>query len=288
MGKNYSRQLVDQTQTIVSSAVTNIMNTLSNRSSYNYNNRQQIGIDWTGADFNHCPIEIGQRADITSSVLFNNILQLQTDVETEINDQLETLVNQTLTQINSSIPVFDENEAEARVKINQAVKQEIRVSLGSAIENVLTVNAGNTQQLDLVARYFKCKNSRITIDQAVTIDAVANSTASSTIENIVKNSEVAAVKATIDQEVSQANKGIDIAFIIFMVIVAIIVALFLFSKTVTGATGKFMTNVKDFFKSTAGKWTLGVLGVITVGTIVSYALIRSGTVKNPFVSEVAQ
>lgn len=280
MGKNYSRQLVDMTQQIVSTASTNIVNSLSNRTDYNYRNDQEFKIDWTGADFNRCPISIAQESEIMSSVLNMNTTKFSDEVSNDISSQIDTLVTQTLEQVNKSIPVFNENEASVTMRIRQLVKQQINVSLKNSISNVLATNLSNSQIIDIGARYFKCRNSPITMTQSATIDAIASSTANSMIENVVRNSEVAAIKTQLDQKVSQVNAGIDFGFILFLIIAAV-VAFLVYSMKKAKGTAK---GIIKYRKQIA----LGLVGLSTAVGTVYYALVRSGKVNNPFAPEVAQ
>jgi hypothetical protein len=280
MGKNYSRQLVDMTQQIISTASTKIVNSLSNRSDYNFRNDQTLKIDWTGADFNHCPLTIAQESEIMSRVLNNNTTKFSDEVTNDISSQIDALVTQTLEQVNKSIPVFDENEASVTMRIRQLVKQQINVSLQNSISNVLSTNASNDQVIDIGARYFKCRNSPITMTQSSTIDTIASSTANSTIENVVRNSEVAALKAQLEQKVSQVNAGLDFGFLLFLLLAAVAAfAIFVMKKTkgVTKGIWKYKKQI-----------LLGLLGLTTTGIGVYYALIRSGKVDNPFAPDVAK
>lgn len=294
MGPNFSRQITTVTQSVIAEAITKITNNLNNYNNYNTKSIQKIHVDYTGGDVDRCPISINQVADLASTAIARNATQLSTDVNNEISAQIGALVTQTLEQINEGFPIGS-NKAEIIAQISQYVNESIQVNLANTITNAMTTNSITDQEIDVDARYFRCRNSPITFNQASTIDAMASVTADTVVSNLVVNKAVADLKATIDQEVKQTLKGIDFGFIIILIVLLIIGAIVFITKAakalpanqVVSGFQKGLHSIKLFLCNHRKK-ILITLGSIAALFTTGYVLIRTGTVKNPFLPDYAQ
>jgi mRNA-degrading endonuclease toxin of MazEF toxin-antitoxin module len=294
MGPNYSRQLSTVTQSVIAEAITNITNNLNNYNNYNTRAIQKIHVDYTGGDVSRCPILLNQVADLASTAIARNATQLSNDVSTEISAKIDALVKQTLEQLNEGFPVGS-NKAEVIARVAQFVNESIQVNLKNTITNSMTTTSTTDQEIDVDARYFRCRNAPITFNQASTIDAMATATADTVVTNVVVNKEVADLKAAIDQEVKQTLKGLDFGFI-FIIIALIVIGVIVFlskaakkvpvDQAVSGFK-KFISSI-NLWLCKHRKAILIFLGVVGTLLATAYGLIRGGVVKNPFLPEYAQ
>jgi hypothetical protein len=132
-----------------------------------------------------------------------------------------------------------------------------------------------------------------------TIDAVSRGTATSVVNNIVTSEATAGIKAKVDQEVKQANTGLDFGF--FFIIVALVligVLYFVFKhnpatmmkkgleKTAEGVTDGVagVTGAKKSFI----KPLIVILGLFGTAASVVYGLMRFGVIDNPLAPEAAR
>jgi type IV pilus biogenesis protein CpaD/CtpE len=303
MGTNFSKQLVDQTQTIISQALTDITTNVDNSLYGNVGSWQRIDMDLTGANIKRCPITVGQDSQVASEILSQADTTVANDVSQRLEGTLEALVAQTLDQVNKSIPLGANNSADVRTKITQSVNQLLKTSLVTNINNLMYTTTGNNQIVNFRGRYLLCRNSPITINQTSVIDAVSRSTATNVVTNIVKNEAAAGIKAEVDQKVKQANTGLDFGFIfIILALVAFAVLYFFFKHN---PIKKGAQLVQDGAKA-AGEAVVGTTAAVTgvgkskmkpilittsiIGTITSvlYGLTRSGVISNPLAPEAAQ
>lgn len=313
MGNNTSTQLIDQTQSIIAKALTDITTNVRNGKYANVKSWQREDIDITGANMKRCPMNIGQDTSLTSNVLSQFDTDVANDVTQKVQSELQALISQTLDQINKSIPLGDSNNADVRTKIKQSVNQLLQASITSNIKNVMYETSSTNQYISYRARYFVCKNSPITINQTSTINAVSRGAATNTITNIVTNEATADIKAKIDQEVKQANTGLDFCFMLIILALGLIAILYFILKhnpitavakgagKVAKGAGKVVGGVGKAVKGTAKAATDVVTGeksmmkpvlAITsfLGAVSSlvYGLIRSGKIDNPLAPEAAR
>ena len=306
MGNNTSTQLIDQTQAIIAKALTEITTNVRNGKYSNVKSWQRVDIDVTGANMKRCPTYIGQDTSLTSNVLSQFDTDVANDVTQKVQSELQALISQTLDQINKSIPLGDSNNADVRTRIQQSVNQLLEANIASSINNVMYETSNTNQYISYRARYFICNNSPITINQTSTINAVSRGAATSTVTNIVTNEATADIKAKIDQEVKQANTGLDFGFMMIILALALIAILYFILKhnplkAAAKGAGKVVGGVGKAVKGTAkaaadvvtGEKSMmkPILAITTfLGAVSSlvYGLIRSGKIDNPLAPEAAR
>jgi hypothetical protein len=303
MGNNFSDQLVKQTQTIVSQALTDVANNVDNSNYSNVRIWQSVDLDVTGADMNRCKVTIAQDGNLASEQFMQATTEVQNEVATRIQSDLATLVTQTLDQVNKSIPIGAVNRAKVESDIRQSVTNLIKTNIKTNINNLLYHTDQTQQNVKFRARYFKCRNSPISINQASIIDSMSSSTASNVITNIVKTESVAGIKADIDQKVKQANTGLDLSFIFILLILGLIAFLYFILKhnpvkAAVNAVKNAASTTVDTVASAASAVTnvpkshmkpvLAITSFFGVVSSLVYGLMRTGKLNNPFAPDVAQ
>jgi hypothetical protein len=186
------------------------------------------------------------------------------------------------------------------------VNQLLEANIASSINNVMYETSNTNQYISYRARYFICNNSPITINQTSTINAVSRGAATNTVTNIVTNEATAGIKAKIDQEVKQANTGLDFGFMLIILALALIAILYFILKHIplkaaAKGAGKVVGGVGKAVKGTAKaagdvvtgeksmmKPVLAITSFLGAVSSLVYGLIRSGKIDNPWAPEAAR
>lgn len=232
MGANVSSQLVDNYSETVNKVITEVTNRIENVNKINLYASQEVELDLSHAKLNKCPVRISQHASSIASAFSDSNSTLSQQVVNELTNKIEKQIAQSLDQVNSGLNIGQANIANVKTKMTTYAKNIIENKVKNTIKNVVGSTTSMSQTVHLKGAFLDCTDSPIEIDQKVIIKSLASNISKAVVESIVDNKAANDIKEKIDQKVSQVNKGLDISFILILVILLAIAYKFFTNKTV--------------------------------------------------------
>lgn len=239
MGANVSNQQTDilnkTTQRIINEQLTAVQST-TDTTVYS---RQNINVDYSGANLTNCPLTISQNANVTASLLANNVSDLSNTIDTKLKAAVLNQVKQATEQVNTGLNFGQANVSNNVARTKNIMDQQLTNIIRNSITNVVSSQIGGEQTITVFARSLTCNNSPIEINQATIVDALSKNISESVIKNIATSDVGIDLKTKLDLKTAQKNEGLNFNFL--MIIIAIVVlggGAFAINKVTKGMNGK--------------------------------------------------
>ena len=210
MGTNVSKQITDQTQTILKNTLNQQNNNTDNKINCNSNSSQKMNLGSVNAS--GCTVNVAQNLNVKLDCTLKASQQVKSGQGATATAKLQALATQKLQQSNAKLNLFQTNLAVATQKSNQYLKDNVENIINSNIKSTIATNASNSQELDL--KSIQCSGGgTINVSQ----DGIINSIATSSTQQIIKGWQKATGidMSTMDDSQSVIQKNIGISLAIF-------------------------------------------------------------------------
>ena len=215
MGTNVSKQVTDQTQTILKNTLNQQNNNTDNKINCNSNSSQKMNLGSVNAS--GCTVNIAQNLNVKLDCTLKASQQVKTEQGASATAKLQALAKQKLQQSNAKLNLFQTNIAVATQKSNQYLKDNVQNIINSNIKSTITTNASNSQELDL--KSIQCSGgSTINVSQDGIINSIATSSTQQIIDGWMKATGIDMTKMDDSQSVIQKNLGISLPSFIGIII----------------------------------------------------------------------
>jgi len=215
MGTNVSKQVTDQTQTILKNTLNQQNNNTDNKINCNSNSSQKMNLGSVNAS--GCTVNIAQNLNVKLDCTLKASQQVKTEQGASATAKLQALAKQKLQQSNAKLSLFQTNIAVATQKSNQYLKDNVQNIINSNIKSTITTNASNSQELDL--KSIQCSGgSTINVSQDGIINSIATSSTQQIIDGWMKATGIDMTKMDDSQSVIQKNLGISLPSFIGIII----------------------------------------------------------------------
>ena len=215
MGTNVSKQVTDQTQTILKNTLNQQNNNTDNKINCNSNSSQKMNLGSVNAS--GCTVNIAQNLNVKLDCTLKASQQVKTEQGASATAKLQALAKQKLQQSNAKLNFFQTNIAVATQKSNQYLKDNVQNIINSNIKSTITTNASNSQELDL--KSIQCSGgSTINVSQDGIINSIATSSTQQIIDGWMKATGIDMTKMDDSQSVIQKNLGISLPSFIGIII----------------------------------------------------------------------
>ena len=242
MGTNVSKQVTDQTQTVLKNTLNQQNNNTDNKINCSSSSSQKMNIGSVNAS--GCSIDITQNVNVKLDCTLKAAQQVKTEQGASATAKLQALATQKLQQSNAKLNLFQTNVADATQKSNQYLKDNVQNIINSTIKSTINTNAKNNQEIDL--KSIQCSGgSTIKVSQDGILDSIAKSSSTQIVDGWMKATGIDMTKMDDKQDVSQKNSGISLSiiFVIIGIVVLGVLGLAVYFVTtsektaVKGATG---------------------------------------------------
>lgn len=223
MGANVSRQ---QT-TILNKSVQDILNkyitNVSSKTDTSVYSNQKIQVDLSGSNLTNCPITVAQNANVSASLVANNISDLANTINTDLKNVVMNQVKQQAEQANKGFNVGQVNVSTTVSNVSTIIQQKLQNIVENSISNVVYSSVSNDQVVVVNARKLICKDGPIEVNQKTIVDALSESISSSIVQTIGQSKVGSDLGNAIEQSTKQSNTGFTLDFAGLLILVAVIV-----------------------------------------------------------------
>ena len=215
MGTNVSKQITDQTQTVLKNTLNQQNNNTDNKINCSSSSSQKMNIGSVTAS--GCSIDITQNVNVKLDCTLKAAQQVKTEQGASATAKLQALATQKLQQSNAKLNLFQTNVADATQKSNQYLKDNVQNIINSTIKSTINTNAKNNQEIDL--KSIQCSGgSTIKVSQDGILDSIAKSSSTQIISGWMKATGIDMTKMDDSQSAIQKNLGISLPSFIGIVI----------------------------------------------------------------------
>ena len=222
MGANVSNQMIENTTSMVSNAMTEIATTVNSSTSSYTTATQEMPVKIKGLRMTNSLITFNQKADLAVTTMLESSNELSNDLTNKLKATLkETMMNE-LTQANEGRNFGRLNISNSEQSTSTYIENNVENIIKTAINNSVSQTTDGRQYMPVDVENVIMKGSSIVFNQDMQIKAIAKNISTSIVQNVIKNALTADVTKDLTNKTEQLNKGLDI-FAIFGLIAVVIV-----------------------------------------------------------------
>jgi len=209
MGASQSSQTVQQTVSVVNSAMTNMVSNNTTSVTARTINSNDIKVKLGNARITNCNINIGQQIKADQNVKmmakYSNITDLQNDVKNALKNEVKQLSSTEIGALSGSLSIQNNDQS-----INQFITNTVTNNITQNVLNELNafLDNANKGDYDLSGLVYTCKGDQaLTITQGIVSKQTADMLSNAVIGTNIKDTSDSSAAAKSDQVAKSKLQG---------------------------------------------------------------------------------